>query len=1113
MSQDDESKVPQTGFPDPVTYMRSRHPDLFSDSSTVTSAELTEGLLGYHLETITNRNQESEFAYFARRLSEKEICPNLRPQTGPTGGGDSKADSETVPVSSEISELWVGSDPQAANERWAFAFSAKKAWKTKAASDVRNIASTARGYSRIFFITNQFAPDKSRAESEDALSTETGIKVTILDRSWITKAVIQNGRAEIAIEALKIEELRSLVERRVGPADLGRQQELDELEREIADPDKYRGARYQLIEDALRAALLARGLERPRSEIDGLFVRADRLASNPEQERQRLRIVYNYAWTAIFWFDDYRLLNSLYETVEGYGLQSDQMEEVEYVQNLWTVLLSQVRRGVLSKSEAKLDSRKAALLSILERLAVDDTRPNNALQARTSLALISIQEALGKGALALDDVWRTLSQILNDAEGLGDYPFERLGNIVKELGELGVESKEFDRLFNAIVINLEKRRGEATGAELLRDRGLQKLKADKPYEAIRLLGRAMERFVKREHREDLIFCLMGLSEAYAMAGLFWAARSCALSATERCLAYYREEGKLIRFSLSAIQQLITIEVQLGRLAHVLMGVELENILGPLLARTEERRKEFAEYRQLTEGMLGIGLLSASLPQLREMEDLPEALEELGLFIPKGFLLYALGYRDEMRNEGFTADRWTDDQIDDFMKMAFGQPGRLQMPDHPQIEQGGEVTYHATVLGCHIEVKVPATRDSIPIAEAVLGTIEAFFATSLDEKIMLYRPKAKIVVEPAANLTEGLRVTEENIDGDAFVRVQHPAVTPSFTTDGRMKYRAGLMMLVGAFLSHAAVVENAASYLERIARGERGFARALIYAEISLAEGNVFGSPPKVLLADWPPPEGAKRFPLARSTAWYEGVSIHQIPLPSEGQKPKFDPSKARASFAEKVVSGRHSDRIIASQIDIPAWNQAGWRAVFYLFDPRMAPYPVLGLGFTDKAAAERIFHGWRKDLGAEDKENKLRITILKGIWRENPAAYRVFVSTNVAPKVTSDSLVMMVGRRHTMTPKTTENLDRFLESLERVGRYLLAPAHFKSETEIPDLGLGLAILKDQLIVRNAWEVGVHDLDATAFGPEDDPVVPPDAKDPPVSALLMAIRDLAGKKRP
>ena len=59
------------------------------------------------------------------------------------------------------------------------------------------------------------------------------------------------------------------------------------------------------------------------------------------------------------------------------------------------------------------------------------------------------------------------------------------------------------------------------------------------------------------------------------------------------------------------------------------------------------------------------------------------------------------------------------------------------------------------------------------------------------------------------------------------------------------------------------------------------------------------------------------------------------------------------------------------------------------------PYPVLCLGFRNKDAAEKIFQGWRKQLGSNDKENRLRVTILKGIERANPAAYRVFVSTNI----------------------------------------------------------------------------------------------------------------------
>ncbi len=92
--------------------MRSRHPDLFSDSSLANDYFLTQSVLEYHLDTLTSRKQEYDFENFCRRLSEKEICPNLLPQTGPLGGGDSKVDSENYPVADKIIENWYEGIPR-----------------------------------------------------------------------------------------------------------------------------------------------------------------------------------------------------------------------------------------------------------------------------------------------------------------------------------------------------------------------------------------------------------------------------------------------------------------------------------------------------------------------------------------------------------------------------------------------------------------------------------------------------------------------------------------------------------------------------------------------------------------------------------------------------------------------------------------------------------------------------------------------------------------------------------------------------------------------------------------------------------------------------------------
>jgi len=114
----------------PSEFMRARRPELFSDSKVTNEPRLTREVFEYHLDTLTSRKEETIFEHFARRLAEKEICPNLLPQTGPTGGGDSKVDTETYPVAASISFLWYeGLDQGAGSDRWGFAFSAKEKWK------------------------------------------------------------------------------------------------------------------------------------------------------------------------------------------------------------------------------------------------------------------------------------------------------------------------------------------------------------------------------------------------------------------------------------------------------------------------------------------------------------------------------------------------------------------------------------------------------------------------------------------------------------------------------------------------------------------------------------------------------------------------------------------------------------------------------------------------------------------------------------------------------------------------------------------------------------------------------------------------------------------------
>src|SRR5260221_2292076 len=96
----------------PREFLKARRPERFSDSIIDETLGLDRSMLEYHLDSLTSRSQETDFENFARRLAEKEVCPNLLPHTGPTGGGDSKVDTETYPVAESLSYAWYAADGQ-----------------------------------------------------------------------------------------------------------------------------------------------------------------------------------------------------------------------------------------------------------------------------------------------------------------------------------------------------------------------------------------------------------------------------------------------------------------------------------------------------------------------------------------------------------------------------------------------------------------------------------------------------------------------------------------------------------------------------------------------------------------------------------------------------------------------------------------------------------------------------------------------------------------------------------------------------------------------------------------------------------------------------------------
>jgi hypothetical protein len=96
-------------------------------------------------------------------------------------------------------------------------------------------------------------------------------------------------------------------------------------------------------------------------------------------------------------------------------------------------------------------------------------------------------------------------------------------------------------------------------------------------------------------------------------------------------------------------------------------------------------------------------------------------------------------------------------------------------------------------------------------------------------------------------------------------------------------------------------------------------------------------------------------------------------------------------------------------------------------------------------------------------------------------------------------------RFHEMTPTSSNNLDNILAKYNRLKCYTLFPAMVKNDGAVIDPVFDLGILKGELEVKQAYEIGMHDMDRAVIRKDDNPVLPEGSTSFPVLELLAELR--------
>ena len=1090
----------------PSRYMRERHPDLFSDSVACTEYEVSREILSYHLETLTNQKDETAFEHFSMRLCEKFIAPNMRPQTGPVGGGDGKTDSETYPVSSEIAQRWFVPDQHKANERKAFAFSAKKEWRPKVKMDVAAIAGTERNYDQIYFITNQFVPAKKSAEVQDELTKRHGIPVTILDRTWLLDRVFGHESMDIAVEELGIGKGLEKHSRKRGPTDIAREAELAELEKKIGDGTQYQEHSSVLAEDARRAAILSRSLELAEIEVNGRFDRAVRLAREFGNRKLELSATYDWAWTSHFWYEDHVRTSELYEEVESLAITSDDANDLELLNNLLSLIRVSVQSGCLDTSKGKLNSRTKYLKEALSNLAVEKNRPNNALHAEAILLMARVSE---KGVAHRDDplinIWVEFTDVIKRADGLGTFPFTTIAEALIQIGEFIADSKEFDILFETITNALATRSSEGEAATKNVQRAYQKLAKKLPYDAIRYFGRAVALLVKEEYEEDLLDALVGISFAFEQVGLHWAARNFALAATSSQFYRFKKSGSLSAVRPSILARYFDTELMLGRIPQVLSAHELELIVRSSQSQTEGEIRLLGHTQQLHMMQVGALLLRTKFSELEQARQLPETLNRLALPMSRAALLFLMGHEKTLREENSIPDSETGESVSLFFKDMYNYGEQLSLPC-PDFCLKEKVTLTSNVLGCRIELECENNLISLGIGEALLGSLEAMLATSLDHLIFPQLDTLKILVGTYDQIGAKPVLQFEEVGGVSIGKITHKKDMKYSTKEDNFLFTSWLKDSVLDIFLRFAMPQDVEKWLNDVFQEERGLDRSLTFSNIPMMLENLHGDRTHLSVADWIDP----------SDKLYEVLRTEPLLFEQQDSQASKDSKREVEAPTDGVFNSnrKHSKIKLVSPIDAQKWDKAGWNGTIFFWSPPNdsdAP-PVIGLAFENKKKAREIFSGWRTRFGEDDIKGDLQITIVRGIAADNPAAYAVMVGANPDNvPVTKDNVFGFISRINRMYPTSTYNLDAFLADYARHNKFVLIPAHLPNKRHPPQPMFDLPVGQHNLRIVNAWEIAPSDMAASTLTLDELPFIPHDQKDAPVLETIKMMREFRDRR--
>lgn len=1060
---------------EPRDLLKKLHPNQFSDSKIIDKIECPRELLDFHLSKLSEQNKHFDFEDFIKNLLEREICPNLIEETGPAGGGDGKVDTENYPVSIDIQNYWwYGLNGK--NDRWAFAVSLKKGWKSKCDGDIKKIIDTNRGYTKIFFITNQAIKNDKKLEYQDNKSRETGLDIRILDKTWILDKALNVKNLDL----LKIINItQPLKEKQIGPNDLKKQRRIEIIEKNLQDYSSQKIINQDVIDISIESAILSRDLEEEEIVVVGKFERALRFSRERKNVVAERDILYNLAWYYHWWLNNEINFEEYYVKYQNEVIKDKKIEEILKLANLWTLAYTRKNRSV-----EDVKDKTDILLKLLEEKEKSQSRVTQ-LEAKTRICIIKI--------LLEEDITKQFSdlvEIVEEATKFKEYDFIVLAKMIENMLPIFSENEKYNELYELITEKLTARKGEIQKAEMHLKKAKILSSNAKHFDAINTLGKCLTLLYKEEADGKLVEAYVNIGANFESIGLLYASKNYYIAAATMFMDIFLKENFLDPFSVKVINRIIDLDIRLGNIEEAIEWLNIKNIFLNILIEKNEQidlDKE-NEYFLQSEALISAEILSTKANDFDMIDKIIESCKEYELITAEVMAKYVIGeYDKQLLDECHGDKEKVDELISDFYKNTL-----IQKLPTPLYINDKEKEIHSPLNGNKIKVNFNSSKLLHRFSQFILALLENTFATMYSYKTYM---RGDIIIKLQEKNTGKFDISY-SFDGiDTYTVILDSVDMYNISAEHNKIISDRLYKLLANILAVNFIYEDFEQTLKKIFEDDKIFERSINHTNSLYNLNKVFGDEEEKEITT---------HKITRTIEWYSNMKLDNT------TEETIDPFEEK----EDIIYGKpeknpfenisHNNIYSSGMINCNHWDMAKWKGVIYLGDLENKSFIKIGFLFKNKEGAKRVFQDLIDKATTNDEEGKIIVSFIKGIDKDKIYDYRVMITGKVkVPKITSENILFNnLTRFHQMNCENDKNI-KILEEIIDKGtnpHISILPMIMGDNHEIMPLW-DYEIKLKKINIKQAYEISKNDMEAAVILKTDNPLIPKEIEDAPINELL------------